>query len=61
MPLYYENRIPELQLVNEDFSDELDALLEAAELDEDAEGSWPGNSGRRTRSHSPGSAEDARF
>ncbi len=38
VPLYYENRIPELQLVNENFSDELDALLEVAELDEDAEG-----------------------
>ena len=38
VPLYYENRIPELQLVNENFSDDLDALLEAAELDEDAEG-----------------------
>ena len=38
VPLYYENRIPELQLVNEDFGDELVALLEDAELDEDAEG-----------------------
>ena len=38
VPLYYENRIPELQLVNEDFADDLTALLEAAELDEDAEG-----------------------
>jgi type I restriction enzyme R subunit len=38
VPLYYENRIPELQLVNEDFADELADLLEAAELDEDAEG-----------------------
>ncbi len=38
VPLYYENRIPELQLVNEDFADELTALLEEAELDEDAEG-----------------------
>ena len=38
VPLYYENRIPELQLVNENFSDELDALLEATELDEEAEG-----------------------
>jgi type I restriction enzyme R subunit len=38
VPLYYENRIPELQLVNEDFGDELVALLEEAELDEDAEG-----------------------
>ncbi len=38
VPLYYENRIPEIQLVNENFSDELDALLEAAEIDEAAEG-----------------------
>ena len=38
VPLYYENRIPELQLVNEDFEDELAELLEEAELDEAAEG-----------------------
>ena len=38
VPLYYENRIPELQLVNADFADELNALLEDAEVDEDAEG-----------------------
>ncbi len=38
VPLYYENRIPELELVNEDFAEELTALLEEAELDEDAEG-----------------------
>ncbi len=38
VPLYYENRIPELQLINEDFTDELNTLLEAAELDEVAEG-----------------------
>ena len=38
VPLYYENRIPELQLVNENFADDLNALLEAAEVDEDAEG-----------------------
>jgi type I restriction enzyme R subunit len=38
VPLYYENRIPELQLVNEDFEEELESLLEAAELDETAEG-----------------------
>lgn len=38
VPLYYENRIPELQLVNEQFADELSELLEEAELDEDAEG-----------------------
>lgn len=34
VPLYYENRIPELQLTNAAFSDELEALLEAADLDE---------------------------
>ncbi|MGO1472878.1 MAG: type I restriction endonuclease subunit R [Flaviflexus sp.] len=38
VPLYYENRIPELQLVNENFSEELNDLLEDAELDEDSEG-----------------------
>ena len=46
VPLYYENRIPELQLVNEDFSDELTALLEEAELDEDAEGQLARRFGR---------------
>ena len=34
VPLYYENRIPELQLTNDDFDDELEDLLDAAELDE---------------------------
>ena len=34
VPLYYENRIPELQLTNDDFDDELADLLELAELDE---------------------------
>lgn len=38
VPLSYENRIPELQLVNDAFADELTALLEAAELDDDEEG-----------------------
>lgn len=37
VPLYYENRIPELQLVNEDFDDDLEALLDDAALDEDQE------------------------
>lgn len=37
VPLYYENRIPELQIVNDEFADELTALLEEAELDDDAE------------------------
>ncbi len=34
VPLYYENRIPELQLVNDDFDEELEDLLEAAVLDD---------------------------
>ena len=34
VPLYYENRIPEVQLTNADFNRDLDDLLEAAELDE---------------------------
>lgn len=34
VPLYYENRIPELQLVNDDLNEELERLLEDAELDE---------------------------
>ena len=38
VPLFYENRIPELQLVNENFTDELNELLEEAEIDDDAEG-----------------------
>ena len=46
VPLYYENRIPELQLVNEDFADELAELLEEAELDEDAEGQLARRFGR---------------
>ncbi len=34
VPLYYENRIPEMQLTNQELNRELEALLEAAELDE---------------------------
>ena len=37
MPLYYENRIPELQLTNENLNEDLERLLEDAELDEDQE------------------------
>jgi len=35
--LYYENRIPELQLVNENLNEDMERLLEAAELDETQE------------------------
>ncbi len=34
VPLYYENRTPELQLTNDDFDDDLEDLLEEAELDD---------------------------
>jgi type I restriction enzyme R subunit len=37
VPLFYENRIPELQLANENFEGDLDALIEAAELDGEQE------------------------
>ena len=37
VPLYYENRIPELQITNERFDAELAAILEAAELDDSQE------------------------
>ena len=37
VPLYYENRIPELEFVNENFDAEFDALIEDADLDEDQE------------------------
>ena len=37
VPLYYENRIPELQLTNDDFDDELEDLLEEAGLDDSQE------------------------
>ena len=37
VPLYYENRVPELQLTNEAFDDEMQALVEVAELDEEQE------------------------
>lgn len=35
VPLFYENRIPELQLANEDFKADLDDLIDAADLDEE--------------------------
>ena len=37
VPLYYENRTPELQLTNENLNQDIEQLLEAAELDEDQE------------------------
>lgn len=37
VPLYYENRTPELQLVNPDLNDDIYALIERAELDPEQE------------------------
>lgn len=37
VPLYYENRIPELQLQNENLNEDMERLLEDAELDEEQE------------------------
>ena len=37
VPLFYENRTPELQLVNPDLNDDIYAVIEAAELDPDQE------------------------
>lgn len=34
VPLYYENRIPELQLTNNEFNDDMERLLEEAALDD---------------------------
>jgi type I restriction enzyme R subunit len=37
VPLFYENRIPELQLTNEDLNGDMEQIVEAAMLDEEAE------------------------
>jgi type I restriction enzyme, R subunit len=37
VPLFYENRTPELQLVNPDLNDDIYSLIEAAELDPEQE------------------------
>jgi len=37
VPLYYENRIPELQLINESLNDDIQDIIDNADLDEDQE------------------------
>ncbi len=37
VPLYYENRIPEVQLTNEELNDDMEDLLDAAALNEEEE------------------------
>lgn len=46
VPLYYENRIPELQIVNDSFAEELGEILEAAEVDDETEGQLARRFGR---------------
>lgn len=37
VPLYYENRIPELQLINENLNDDIQDIIDSADLSEDQE------------------------
>jgi type I restriction enzyme R subunit len=37
VPMFYENRIPELQLINQDFNADMESVVEAAELDDEQE------------------------
>ena len=37
VPLYYENRVPRMELTNEELNEELEGIFEAAELDETQE------------------------
>jgi type I restriction enzyme, R subunit len=37
VPLYYENRIPELQITNENLTSDIASIIDEAELDEDQE------------------------
>ena len=37
VPLYYENRVPRMELTNEQLNEEIEGILEAAELDETQE------------------------
>ena len=37
VPLYYENRIPELQLTNDELNEDMQNIIENAMLDEDQE------------------------
>jgi type I restriction enzyme R subunit len=48
VPLYYENRIPELQLTNENLNEDMERLLEDAELDEAQEQKLEREFGRDT-------------
>ena len=47
VPLFYENRTPELELVNPDLNDAIYAVIDAAELDEAQEGKLERELGRQ--------------
>ncbi len=47
LPLFYENRTPELEITNPDLDDELLAVVEAADLDEDGDRALAKALGRR--------------
>ena len=47
LPLFYENRTPELEIINPDLDDELLAVVEAADLDEDEDRALARALGRR--------------
>lgn len=46
VPLFYENRTPELQIINPDFSKEMEEILERAALDESEEARFARNFAR---------------
>jgi len=53
VPLYYENRIPELQLTNLGINEDIEKIIEEAELTRSRRRNWNGSSPRITTS-SPG-------
>ena len=53
VPLFYENRIPELQIINERFDEELTGILEQAELDDSAGAGARRGASRPSTSSSP--------
>jgi len=52
VPLYYENRIPELQLVNEKLNEDMARVIEDAELNEEQEARLEREFSTRARSMS---------
>ena len=40
VPLYYENRIPELQLINDNLNEAMEHIIEEAALDDSRNDDW---------------------